>query len=517
MKKNIFLLAALFIASATFVACSSDDNIIDEPAQQGKYTISITAAKGDNGGLTRALSPNGSDIAVSWNEGEEVEVYQGTTYVGTLTSAASATSSTTLTGELNASFNPENMIGFYLHGANRVFTGQDGSLSHIGQYNDYGYANLFDPNQTGVGDAIKYTVTGSTVLGSISFSASNCILKFAFYQTDGTTPIYPKSLIIHDEANHIVTVNNSVTGNFQYDDMSIAVAANASSNTTNEVYVSMHDANTTNLTLFVEATDGKVYSYKVNGAKYFQAGNYYRIKVRLTQVHPFTVDTGGKKVLFAPGNLQYNASEATNKWRFARNQYDVIGSDNSNISDSYNGWIDLFGWGSWTGSSPNPTNASTTSSDYTWDSSDFTQESSLVDASQRSYNWRTLTSAEWKYVFDTRTVKGGTGSGYGYTLNATVESRMGIVLYPDDYTGVEYTGSEWASFEAVGCVFLPAAGLRSNGTSVSFVGSLGRYWSSTAYNASCYYMMFASSNVGQENLSTTRATGFSVRLVHEVN
>ena len=571
MKKNIFLLAALFIASATFVACSSDDNIIDEPAQQGKYTISITAAKGDNGGLTRALSPNGSDIAVSWNEGEEVEVYQGTIYVGTLTSAASATSSTTLTGELNASFNPENMIGFYLHGANRVFTGQDGSLSHIGQYNDYGYANLFDPNQTGVGDAIKYTVTGSTVLGSISFSASNCILKFAFYQTDGTTPIYPKSLIIHDEANHIVTVNNSVTGNFQYDDMSIAVAANASSNTTNEVYVSMHDANTTNLTLFVEATDGKVYSYKVNGAKYFQASNYYRIKVRLTQVYPFTVNAGGTKVLFAPGNLQATWNGSSWSWAFAANQWDYIGNAAANTSISGNGTIsgtgtvDLFGWvgasnTTWDGALGTTGNAAQYGISNSAAANSTSTYGNVATEALKSdwgntisdgYTWRTLTggsSGEWEWILGpSSSPNPGTNCRISSTVNgtanarfakATVVGKSGIIIFPDtythpdgvtapssintanaDFTANSYDATAWGKMETAGCVFLPAAGYR-NGTAVNNPGSRGYYWSSlpNTSNVSHAYSVYFGS--GSDNLNPasghSRHYGLSVRLVRVV-
>ena len=65
-----------------------------------------------------------------------------------------------------------------------------------------------------------------------------------------------------------------------------------------------------------------------------------------------------KKVRFSQGNLQYCAS--SNIWRFAESQWDyvgsqnplhgnpcgtVTGSDNGNISQTYNGWIDLFGWG----------------------------------------------------------------------------------------------------------------------------------------------------------------------------
>ena len=41
----------------------------------------------------------------------------------------------------------------------------------------------------------------------------------------------------------------------------------------------------------------------------------------------------GQQVYFSKGNLQYQAS--TNTWKFAENQYDYVGSANSNISSSY--------------------------------------------------------------------------------------------------------------------------------------------------------------------------------------
>ena len=51
----------------------------------------------------------------------------------------------------------------------------------------------------------------------------------------------------------------------------------------------------------------------------------------------------GKTVRFSQGNLQYQAS--TDTWRFAEHQYDCIGNTNSNISLFYQGWVDLFGYG----------------------------------------------------------------------------------------------------------------------------------------------------------------------------
>ncbi|MBO4250986.1 MAG: hypothetical protein J5884_07000 [Paludibacteraceae bacterium] len=57
----------------------------------------------------------------------------------------------------------------------------------------------------------------------------------------------------------------------------------------------------------------------------------------------FTINEDGDQVVFSQGNLQYHALSQT--WRFAENQFDFIGEENKNISSTYNGWIDLFGWG----------------------------------------------------------------------------------------------------------------------------------------------------------------------------
>lgn len=67
------------------------------------------------------------------------------------------------------------------------------------------------------------------------------------------------------------------------------------------------------------------------------------------------------KIDFAPANLQYHCTQHI--WRFAEHSYDIIGAANANISDSYNGWIDLFGYGT-SGVNYSPTLHTTTNSDY---------------------------------------------------------------------------------------------------------------------------------------------------------
>lgn len=140
--------------------------------------------------------------------------------------------------------------------------------------------------------------------------------------------------------------------------------------------------------------------------------------------------------------------------------------------------------------------------------------------------WRTLTSDEWTYLFNTRTVNGGTGNGKSYTLGQSVNGKLGIVIYPDNYTGSVYSGSDWASFEAAGCVFLPAAGFRTLPSSVSVsqqqlsvddAGTRGYYWSSSPYTSNVYFaydVNFASNYLNLES-GGNRRCGSSVRLVKD--
>ena len=103
--------------------------------------------------------------------------------------------------------------------------------------------------------------------------------------------------------------------------------------------------------------------------------------------------TGNRKIKFAPGNLQYQAS--TDTWRFAEQQYGCIGNANKNISPTYDGWIDLFGWG--TGS--NPTNTSIGCNAYPM----FVDWGTNTISVDTPNTWRTLSIDEWHYIFYTRT------------------------------------------------------------------------------------------------------------------
>ena len=236
-----------------------------------------------------------------------------------------------------------------------------------------------------------------------------------------------------------------------------------------------------------------------------------------------------QQVYFSQGNLQYQAS--TNMWRFAESQFDFVGtqtpfeglcegphgtvsdSDNANISSTYSGWIDLFGWG--TGN--NPTNTST--SGY----GTFTDwgNNSISNGGNTENQWRTLTGTEWEYLISIR----NTSSGVRFA-KATINEVRGVIILPDDwnitYYGLGNTNNENAAFtsniisstdwtsilEANGAVFLPAAGTRYT-NKVSHMGIWGLYWSSTM--GSALRFRYDLLEVGWEN----GYSGLSVRLVSD--
>ena len=225
-----------------------------------------------------------------------------------------------------------------------------------------------------------------------------------------------------------------------------------------------------------------------------------------------------KKVFFSQGNLQYQAS--TNTWRFAENQYDYVGYENANISPNYNGWIDLFGWG--TGN--NPSNSSTNNVDY--DTFIDWGENSISNGGNNVNTWLTLTQNEWEYVINSR----NTTSGIRYA-KATVNGINGVILLPDNWsegvywlnnTNSDYNApynsniislSNWTTIlEAIGAVFLPAAGYR-DGTFIGNEGPTGDYWSATVYDSDWASNIFFGPSPLSVMGRSPRYRGCSVRLV----
>ena len=210
------------------------------------------------------------------------------------------------------------------------------------------------------------------------------------------------------------------------------------------------------------------------------------------------------QVCFSQGNLQYQAS--TNTWRFAENQWDYVGEGNINASSTYDGWIDLYCYGT---SDYNhgavcyqPWSTSTNNGDYqVYGNGTY----SLPDQSGKAdwgYNpisnggnmealWRTMTIGEWDYMLNARS----TLSGIRY-VKGNVNGFNGWILLPDNWDaswfslnnandmGVSFESNiisetEWnTALESNGAVFLPFAGYRYGQS--EYDPDRSDYWSSTS-------------------------------------
>ena len=204
MKKDIKILAALLIASATFVACSSDDNIIANENQQpviGKYTMTINASKGDDA-TTRALALDGKTLNVKWAATDEVSVFPKSSWLtplGTLTAAASDNGSTSLTGDLTTAPTAGDQLNLLFPRATWDYTGQTGVLlsdaNSIEKKYDYAPANVE-----------VASVDGNTInTTDADFASQQAIVKFILKNKSDNSLLNASSLTISAASNKLVT------------------------------------------------------------------------------------------------------------------------------------------------------------------------------------------------------------------------------------------------------------------------------------------------------------------------
>ena len=240
------------------------------------------------------------------------------------------------------------------------------------------------------------------------------------------------------------------------------------------------------------------------------------VKADAPQALPSTFSVSAtEKVQFSAGNLQYHTGEDI--WRFAPEQYDVIGQPNTNIGNpDFKDWIDMFGWSTDNLNNNYGVNPSNDQKDY---------NGSFVDwGILFSNEWYTLSKDEWYYLLHLRP------NASSLQQLAKINEVVGVLLFPDEWVmpiGIEtnpieelgvllypYTLDQWKKLEAAGVVFLPAAGRRTGGwgnkivsphiedkTNPDYFDSegyyrwqdntnyYGYYWTSTKEDDKTYYLI----------------------------
>ena len=510
---KLFSMAAVALMMA---ACSNnDDNEIQQNTQQPgtmHFTATIAAPSGD--ATTRTVyTEDGTTINVKWKVGDKIAlVHNGVVDEAEVKTVDDVTGKATIEANITGSPANDDVVTL-AYPANAVYDAdpyetlpftpnpttfdkvknQDGTLEFIQNNLDF---------RMGTG---KLAVSGSDVSlkGSVSVSSLICIWK----------------LTLQDESSNALSATKLTFKNDTY------TQAKATSAAKSEYYLCVVPSFIPypSGTFSFEATvGGYTYTFSKTGLS-LAAGNYYQSTVTMTKSDllsgVFSVSST-KKVYFSKGNLRY----ASSKWSFFNNQYDYYTSYNADA------W-DKFGWS--TSKTTYGMNTSTSSSTYSGDFADWGNNSELQSA--LGTGWRTLTSEEWSYLFNTRSASTVGGTSNGRYAKARVNNVQGVILFPDTYTppagvtdptgvnttgntgwnGNSYTVADWTKMESAGCVFLPAAGYRTS-SSVSFDGTIGFYWSATSYGSNnAYDVNFNSGDLNPANENTTRYYGFSVRLVRE--
>lgn len=161
----------------------------------------------------------------------------------------------------------------------------------------------------------------------------------------------------------------------------------------------------------------------------------------------FTVNSSGKKVKFAPGNLYWNGSE----FKFEEHQYDFPTAWDSNH-------VGHFYW----------SKDKTVARAQIYDDRDFSEEDDFFAVDGGAIEgWTVLSINEWEYLIDHALSKG----------QSTIDGKNCVILKPDGFSGTvkeSYTAAEWTEAEKTGLVALPFAGRRDRGT-VEHTGSEGLY------------------------------------------
>ena len=349
-----------------------------------------------------------------------------------------------------------------------------------------------------------------------------------------------------------VTGNRTLVAQFQAQQYTITATANPTNGGTISGNQSPY---TYGQTCSLTATSASNYSFAnwaENGSVVSTQANYqFTVTSNRTLVANFqlTVPQGAinglfsvsasQQMYFSQGNLQYIGSAAMPYWKFADNQWDVLGTTTGQNSTDQNLDRDLFGWGT-SGYDHGafcyqPWSTSQTNSDYyaygdyQYNLYDQTGQADwgynpISNGSNQTNRWRTLTATEWNYVFNTR----ATTSGIRYA-KANVNDVNGVILLPDDWDSGTYslnstnsgaagfssntlTASQWSTLEQAGAVFLPAAGYRSE-TSVYSVGSYGSYWSASSSGSSYARAVRIGGSYLGTGANFDRYDGRSVRLV----
>ena len=382
MKRTLVIFSAIFV----LIACAKEAPIVEEPTQTDNQEIKV------NFNISRNDITNDtkSTLKKSFVSGDAIFVffkgvnshYLELTYDGT--NWSNGVNSTVTIADLNAkaAADDRTMTAVYLpYGSDFTVSGSEGNFTI--QKGGENYCGIFYQKTTTYGfDGTTLSATFTMVAPTLDATAHKLVhfditgytLEEGVPHTYFLTQDYMKSLTLTSvAAGGEVTkevseisyrgLNTAVIPGY-YDSVNGIISFSGFLDGTLAVGKSkdyrfvIHDK-----------TNGHAYSRvdikgkTISNHTYIGLGSISGAGTKWQEITDHYVSVSPTRlVTFAPGNLQYRASSGA--WRFAEHQYSFVGgtsyddpsgtygdvyvdevkSDNSLISESYTGWIDLFGW-----------------------------------------------------------------------------------------------------------------------------------------------------------------------------
>lgn len=495
MKKimtNIKTLAALLMVGVAFAACSSsDDSIIDQPANPTEpqtYTMTIQASKGDGNAATRGLyideGQSEKPLKVNWNGTEKVRVVQNGNVIGTLTATASSSANTTLSGTVTGVDMSKDIKFILLADENGKmdYTGQVGALlTENGTGNieeNYDFAS-YELTALELMDGFK--IEDSNLVAKdgtiIAFESQQAIVKFKLQKPTGTGTewgdLFATKLIVSDKnTGKLVQSYDALTGTKTYGDITLTATGVGTSSVFN---AALNLDGTSDIMLQAFDSNGNLYTYEKSDVT-FTKGSYYIVNVKMT-VLTEAVDLG-LSVNWATMNI--GATSVTDPGK-----YFAWGATKPGTT---------FTWSN----TPYYTGGGTT---HSW--SKYTTNESTLDATDDAAvqnwggNWRMPTYTEWTELLNVDNctctwVANYNGSGISGALITSKKSG--------------YTDKS---------IFLPASGYYDVTTGKLTNNDKAYCWISFLYGdengSNALYVDFASGSYGVQNKE--RADGMPIRPV----
>lgn len=177
----------------------------------------------------------------------------------------------------------------------------------------------------------------------------------------------------------------------------------------------------------------------------------------------------GRKICFSKGNLQFHCKNY--EFKFADEQYETLGKEtNEQCAPAYDGWIDIFGWGTSGYMGCQPTERGTTLDQYGPKNGDLTGDNAnydwgvynpITNGGNKEGLWRTPSKDELLYLFNERP-----DADRLRLEKCMVCGKEGAVLLPDNFwsnrlrfpiditsKSNSFNEEQWKILESLGVVF----------------------------------------------------------------